>query len=243
MQDDNQDLKKILIAALIIHGAFILFSLIAYWINGSRKETPVRFVEMVAIQAPTPPKPQPPAPRPPTPPKVEPPPPPPTPPVAPKPKPVPKPKPEPTPVPQPKPKPPPPPPEPAPPVVEEVVKDTLPELDFALPAPTFTKREEIEFADPGASGPIMDMYLGQIKAAVFSNFNPPKGVAQGAAVKVGFRILPNGAVTDVRLEQTCGASFIDQMALRAVRMAKLPPVPPVYKGGDLNVLFNLYIPD
>jgi colicin import membrane protein len=85
-------------------------------------------------------------------------------------------------------------------------------------------------------------YLVIIQNKIASNWSPPPHTAgkPGRRQKtvIGFRILRNGNVQDVQVENSSGVSFTDQSAVRAIsRSIPLPPLPQRFLDESLGVHF------
>jgi|GEM_PF-871016 len=87
-------------------------------------------------------------------------------------------------------------------------------------------------------------YLVIIQNKVGSNWVPPSGTSglaekEKKRVVIGFRILRNGEIREVRVEESSGAKPLDQSALRAIsRSNPLPPLPPRFLEESLGVHFS-----
>lgn len=93
-------------------------------------------------------------------------------------------------------------------------------------------------------------YLNIIREKVSGSWIPPAGAltrSEGesggsARAVIQFRILPNGDVISVGLEESSGVSLLDSSALRAIRAAApFPPLPYEYAGENLGVHFGFTI--
>lgn len=175
----------------------------------------------------------------------------------PQPKPIPKPelkpeiKPDPKPTPKPETKPTPAPETPKPKVEPQAVPEPEPvEDDFDLPESHEPEGELDGMALPNmmdlrAVGgldmdPLMQVYLEQLQMILMSNFTPPSGlkIARNARSSVQFTIQRNGAMTAVILKKSSGNPVWDQQALRAVKISRLPPLPPNYRAMVLPLVFD-----
>jgi TonB family protein len=85
-------------------------------------------------------------------------------------------------------------------------------------------------------------YLVAVRNKVSSNWSPPAGlVASGGAVRavVFFRIMRDGSVSDLEVEQSSAVGLFDQSALRAVLRAQpFPPLPRRFADNSLGVHFG-----
>jgi periplasmic protein TonB len=78
-------------------------------------------------------------------------------------------------------------------------------------------------------------YIERMLALIESRWYKPVAGA-GTRAQVRFRILANGRVEDIALEQASGNPSFDRAALRALYAANpLPPLPPAYGKSDLTV--------
>lgn len=78
----------------------------------------------------------------------------------------------------------------------------------------------------------------KISASWYSSLVSP-GLRGKYTASVYFKILRNGNVTDLGLEQRSGNNSLDLSALRAIRAASpFPPLPPDFAGGYLGVHFE-----
>ncbi len=78
-------------------------------------------------------------------------------------------------------------------------------------------------------------YIERMLALIESRWYKPVAGA-GTRAQVRFRILANGRVEDIVLEQASGNPSFDRAALRALYAANpLPPLPPAYGKSDLTV--------
>ena len=78
-------------------------------------------------------------------------------------------------------------------------------------------------------------YIQRMLALIESRWYKPVAGA-GTRAQVRFRILANGRLEDIVLEQASGNPSFDRAALRALYAANpLPPLPPAYGKSDLTV--------
>ena len=115
----------------------------------------------------------------------------------------------------------------------ETPPDTVAAAAGGMDLPAFAPRRST--TSPSAAGAPggrsadgrVDVYNGQIRAAVEPRWKPPvvEGVAPGTRAVVAFTIDRSGAQNGVRLEKSSGSPILDQLALRAVSLAKFPPLP------------------
>ncbi len=78
-------------------------------------------------------------------------------------------------------------------------------------------------------------YVERMLALIESRWYKPV-VPVGTRVRVGFVILKDGRLEDIRLEESSGVPTFDRAALRAIYAANpLPPLPPAYGKPSLTV--------
>ena len=112
--------------------------------------------------------------------------------------------------------------------------------------PTFAPRRSN--SSPSAAGVVggratdgrVNAYNAQIKAAVEPRWTPPvvEGVAPGTRAVVSFVIGRSGAQGAVSLAKSSGSPVLDQLALRAVNLAKFPPLPPAIEEDPYPVSYG-----
>ena len=82
-------------------------------------------------------------------------------------------------------------------------------------------------------------YLSLIRYRVQENWRPPyQTLDEGEIISaiVGFRVLRDGSVTDINLENSSNRFLFDQAGQRAIRaMGHLPPLPEEFSGDHLSV--------
>jgi TonB family protein len=82
-------------------------------------------------------------------------------------------------------------------------------------------------------------YLTLLSDRISSKWFPPPGSASGPRAVLKFRIMRDGTVSDLAVEQSSGADAIDRSALRAVLAASpLPPLPEGFTWESLGVHFG-----
>jgi TonB family protein len=120
--------------------------------------------------------------------------------------------------------------------------------DNPPPAPVQSNETGKTEAPPGASSNVrvddenfrFAYYLEVIKERVSFNWSPPP-VSRGDNVlcTVYFRVMRDGRVSQVRIEQDSGFDLFDKSAVRAVdRSGPLPPLPAGFDGRWLGVHFE-----
>jgi len=88
--------------------------------------------------------------------------------------------------------------------------------------------------------PLMQVYLEQLQMILMQNFSPPSGlnIPRGSRTSVQFTIQRNGQMTGVLLKKSSGNAIWDRMAMRAVNLSHLPPLPPNYRAMVLPLVFD-----
>lgn len=88
--------------------------------------------------------------------------------------------------------------------------------------------------------PLMQVYLERLKQLIMQNFNPPSGlhVAKSTKTSVQFTVDRNGNITDISLKRSSGNKTWDHLSVRAIRVSKLPELPPNYRAPALSLNFN-----
>jgi len=231
--NEKNEYLSIIAASLLFHLAIAVALLIAIWLRPA-KETPpqIPFFEMVNVAPPTPLKPTPKPPEPVPEPAAEPEPVPTKPELKPEPKPSPTTKPEPKPENKPEPK------RAATEPTQSHSMDMPMDMpsdvkkDMDMPALTILGDEEIDWQ--------MKAYIGTLMRLIYQNFNPPAGteISKGTKSTVQFQIARNGEINEVILRSSSGNPIWDRLAVRAVQITKLPPIPPSYTKEKLNCNFN-----
>ena len=92
----------------------------------------------------------------------------------------------------------------------------------------------------GSFGTRFPLYVNSMIRAIETSWqDSAAGVPRGTAprVYVKFTIAKGGRVSGVELDQSSGSSQLDSSARRAVLTAKLPPLPPEYRGSSVEVRF------
>ncbi|HSQ42284.1 MAG TPA: TonB family protein [Fibrobacteraceae bacterium] len=141
-------------------------------------------------------------------------------------------------------------PKPEPPSQEEPQKEAeaassddfeLPEGDpHGMDLPDFSNQPALRTVESILIDPLMQVYLEQLQAILMQNFNPPSElqIAKGAHTTVQFTIQRGGAITAVMLKKSSGNASWDRLAMRAVNLSKLPPLPPNYRAPVLPLVFD-----
>jgi protein TonB len=94
---------------------------------------------------------------------------------------------------------------------------------------------------PMAGGDIeFAWYRASVTAALYSNWRRPilSGISEPLEATVGFEILRDGSVANLRLESPSGVPSLDRSALRAITDASpLPPLPSQWREPRLTAVF------
>jgi len=114
----------------------------------------------------------------------------------------------------------------------DMPSDVKKEKDMDMPALTIIDNEEIDWQ--------MKAYIATLIQLIYQNFNPPAGteISKGTKSTVQFQIARNGEIDEVILRSSSGNTIWDRLAVRAVQITKLPPIPPSYTKEKLNCNFN-----
>ncbi len=144
------------------------------------------------------------------------------------------------------------PPKPAPPAPKPVEKkpevktkpqpktvSTKPAQKTEIPEPAAEESSESSQVKVDTKDFPYSYYLNLLRYRVQENWNPPyqeTGRRQKISAIVRFKVLRNGQITDVKVENSSDRFLFDQSALRAVQAAgPLPPLPDEFSGDDLGV--------
>ncbi len=85
----------------------------------------------------------------------------------------------------------------------------------------------------GGSGFGFGSYLSILRRKIWSEWTQSAVYGTGLSCVIGLTVTRNGDVKDVKMEQTSGNSFYDNVAQRAVRNASpLPPLPQGFQGSE-----------
>ena len=146
--------------------------------------------------------------------------------------------------------------EPESPVTIEPVESTVPnresdDTEVSEPVEPESTEEESpadSTAAPGVGGSQVTVetqdfpfsyYLSLIRFRIQDRWRPPyqtTGESNKLVTVVGFRILRNGGVSEVDMENSSGRFLFDQAAIRAIRtLGQLPPLPAEFTGEYLTV--------
>lgn len=219
---DDGTIIKIVVCAAIFHMVVVAVFVALHFVNFESEPEMIPVFEMVQMQPPTPqptPRTQPPPPKP----KQEPP----------------KPKvnkelpPEIKPEPEQKPE----------EVHEEVPPEPEPVDDFPVDDLDLPKSIEAPSLNPVGSvdmDPLMQVYLERLKQIIMSNFNPPSNlnIPRDAKTTVQFTVDRFGGISAVVLKKSSGYKTWDHLSMRAVRISKVPELPPNYRAPSLVLHFN-----
>ncbi len=84
-------------------------------------------------------------------------------------------------------------------------------------------------------------YVASMRARISANWllsTVSPNITSAPRVYLTFQILRDGTVTEVQITQSSGVPEVDRSALRAILASNpLPPLPPQYSGGSVNVQF------
>ena len=101
-------------------------------------------------------------------------------------------------------------------------------------APAGTSRLGAQALSPDGTAFPYDYYLEQMLGQIRRNWARPP--IEGVRTIVTFRVLSDGRITDVSVQQPSGSRSFDLAAVRALRNASpLPPLPASYRQGSLTV--------
>lgn len=238
----KEALPRILVASVAFHLALVVAVVIASWSLQDDAKPAIPVFELVQVEQPTRTRgsrPRPPEPRP------EPPP------VQPEPKPELKPIPKPQPTSKPEPKP-----QLKPVVRSEPSSKTEPapkESAPAAPEPSMDMPSDTRMDMPDFGGmqslrpvgmvdmdPLLQVYLERLVSILMQNFNPPSGTAikRGTKTSVQFTIERSGAISGIVLRSSSGNAVWDRLSMRAVQIARVPPLPPNYRAPVLPLVFD-----
>jgi len=96
-----------------------------------------------------------------------------------------------------------------------------------------------EIGGDGTFGEKYGWYVESMTRAISNEWNkaPSTSSLRAPKVYVTFTISRDGRVSNAQLDPPSGQPLLDNAALRAVRAAKLPALPPDYRGPDVSVRF------
>lgn len=130
------------------------------------------------------------------------------------------------------------------PVPEEVPEETVEESmdlpdDMDLPE-SIAEESGLNPVGYVDMDPLMQVYLERLKQIIMQNFNPPSGlnVAKSTKTSVQFTVDRFGSITDISLKRSSGNKTWDHLSMRAIRISKLPELPPNYRAPALSLNFN-----
>ena len=88
--------------------------------------------------------------------------------------------------------------------------------------------------------PLMQVYLERLKQIIMSNFNPPSNlnIPRDAKTTVQFTVDRFGGISAIVLKNSSGDNSWDALSMRAIRISKLPELPPNYRASSLVLHFN-----
>jgi TonB family protein len=131
------------------------------------------------------------------------------------------------------------------PTAEVTSQEESAQISEEMALPTFAKRNTKSAAAAAgvigqAGDPRVNVYNSQIRAAVEPRWRPPavEGVAPGARAIVSFSIDRAGNQKEIRLQSSSGSDVLDQLAIRAVTLARFPPLPAAITKDPYPVLYG-----
>ena len=109
-----------------------------------------------------------------------------------------------------------------------------------LDLPKSFELPSLKAVNPIDMDPLMQVFLERAKQKIMSNFNPPNGLSipRDAKTTVQFSVERSGQITAVLLKRSSSNSTWDHLSVRAVKISKLPELPPTYSGSSLVLQFN-----
>ena len=217
-------------ASIAFHLGLVCLVVILSWSLQDEPQPVIPVFELVNVQQPVRPRPARPRPPQPTPPKPEP--------TKPQAKPEPKPQVKPELPPEIKPQETPPPEPPTEPVAESAPVE--PDMDMPLDMPDFDDMPALRPVGAVDMDPLLQVYLERLVAILMQNFNPPSGmdIKRGTKTSVQFTIERTGQITGIVLRKSSGQAVWDRLSMRAVQIAKVPPLPPNYRAPVLPLVFD-----
>ncbi len=113
-----------------------------------------------------------------------------------------------------------------------------PSSDMDLPS--FADASPLQTVGSVYVDPLLQVYLDRLVQILMSNFNPPSGldIARGSKSRVQFTIQRGGRITGISLKNSSGNGTWDRLAVRALKVSKLPPLPPNYRAPMLPLIFD-----
>jgi periplasmic protein TonB len=124
--------------------------------------------------------------------------------------------------------------------VEKAVEEPAPPDDMPMDLPTFSDMPALRPVGMVDMDPLLQVYLERVVAILMQNFNPPSGteVRRGTKTSVQFTIERTGEITGIVLRNSSGNAVWDRLSVRAVNLAKVPPLPPNYRAPVLPLVFD-----
>ena len=109
-----------------------------------------------------------------------------------------------------------------------------------LDLPKSFELPSLKAVNPIDMDPLMQVFLERAKQKIMSNFNPPNGLSipRDAKTTVQFSVERSGQITAVLLKRSSSNTTWDHLSVRAVKISKLPELPPTYSGSSLVLQFN-----
>jgi len=98
----------------------------------------------------------------------------------------------------------------------------------------------LKAVNPIDMDPLMQVFLERAKQKIMSNFNPPNGLSipRDSKTTVQFTVERSGRISGVLLKRSSSNSTWDHLSMRAVKISRLPELPPTYSGSSLVLQFN-----
>lgn len=81
-------------------------------------------------------------------------------------------------------------------------------------------------------------YIEVLRDKIYTNWSPPSKFSileEGTSATVSFRILKDGTIQRIRLKKSSKIEILDQSALEALEMLRLPPLPDNWNENCLDV--------
>jgi protein TonB len=118
-------------------------------------------------------------------------------------------------------------------------------MDMPMDMPTDIKSKDMDMPTIRTLGNIMmdpqlQAYLNRLRTLIYEKFNPPAGteIAKGTKTSIQFVIAQNGEISEVVLRSSSGNRIWDELATRAIKITKPPPLPPSFTNENLPLIFD-----
>lgn len=114
--------------------------------------------------------------------------------------------------------------------------EDLPEMEL----PNFANMPQLRTVESILIDPLMQVYLEQLQVIIMQNFNPPDGltIVRSARTSVQFTINRDGSISSILLKKSSRNATWDRLAVRAIKISRLPPLPPNYRAPFLPLVFD-----